>query len=118
MLEHLVKAREQGGAGPDGQRASGSRNEDSAKRNNGLEVRAWHSQGFVAEARAGGGPYLYYASRVERMQRDFCHLVPCRRTRELGTLRSLPKTTSLPLKRLLLWSISLTRTVPLFCTAF
>lgn len=38
MLEHLVKAREQGEAGPDGQRAGARRNEDIAKRNNGLEV--------------------------------------------------------------------------------
>lgn len=41
MLEHLVKAREQGGAGPDGQSASARRNEDDAKRNNGLEVWAY-----------------------------------------------------------------------------
>lgn len=38
MLEHLVKAREHGEAGPDGQRASARRKEDIAKRNNGLEV--------------------------------------------------------------------------------
>eukprot|EP00752_Nemacystus_decipiens_P004061 g3719.t1 len=38
MLEHLVKAREQGGPGPDGQCASARRNEDDARRNNGLEV--------------------------------------------------------------------------------
>lgn len=42
MLEHLVKAREQGGAGPDTQRASARRNEDDAKRNSGLEVWACH----------------------------------------------------------------------------
>lgn len=38
MLEHLVKAREQGGAGPDGQSARARGTEDDAKRNNGLEV--------------------------------------------------------------------------------
>lgn len=43
MLEHLVKAREQGGAGPDGhQSAHGRRIKDDAKRDNGLEVWACH----------------------------------------------------------------------------
>lgn len=49
MLEHLVNAREQGGAGPDGQSASARRNEDDAKRNNGLEVWTCCCRGFSRE---------------------------------------------------------------------
>lgn len=38
MLEHLVKAREQGEAGPDGARANALRNEHDSKHKVGLEV--------------------------------------------------------------------------------
>ncbi|CBJ30104.1 conserved unknown protein [Ectocarpus siliculosus] len=38
MLKHLVKAREQEGAGPDGQHARARRDEDDSIRSNGLEV--------------------------------------------------------------------------------
>lgn len=38
MLGHLVKAREQGGAGPDGESADARRTKDDVKRNSGLEV--------------------------------------------------------------------------------
>lgn len=38
MLKHLVKAREQEGAGPDGQHARARRDEDKSIRSNGLEV--------------------------------------------------------------------------------
>lgn len=47
MLEHLVKAREQGGAGPDGESASARRAKDDAKRNNGLEVNSLLSKRLV-----------------------------------------------------------------------
>lgn len=38
MLQHLVKAREQEGVGPDGQHARARRDEDISNRSNGLEV--------------------------------------------------------------------------------
>lgn len=38
MLQHLVKAREQEGAGPDGQHARARRDEDISNRSSGLEV--------------------------------------------------------------------------------
>lgn len=62
MLEHLVKAREQGGAGPDGRSASTRRHDDDAKRNNGLEVGLPLPRIHTRKLVQGGAPCLYCAT--------------------------------------------------------